>query len=133
MRYMLDTNICIYLMHNDPPEVVTRFARCGYGDVVMSAITLAELRFGAVISPHRAQEERALSGLLEDVLALPFEESAAAAYAIVRAAVRDRRRDALDRLIAAHAIAADCTLVTNNVSDFTDYPGLRIENWVAPT
>jgi tRNA(fMet)-specific endonuclease VapC len=131
MRYMLDTNICIYLMHHHPPEVARRFARCEYGDVVMSSITLAELRFGALVSPQRAKEDRALAGLLEDVPALPFEDRAAAAYAAVRAAGRERRRDALDCLIAGHAIAADCVLVTNNESDFRDYPGLQLENWVS--
>lgn len=130
LRYMLDTNICIYLMRHHPPGVVQRFAQCDYGDVVMSSITLAELRFGALVSPQRAKEDRALAGLIEDVPALPFEERAAKAYAAVRAAVRERRRDALDRLIAAHAIAADCVLVTNNEADFRDYPGLRLENWV---
>jgi tRNA(fMet)-specific endonuclease VapC len=97
----------------------------------MSSITLAELRFGALVSPQRAKEDRALSGLLDDVPALPFEDRAAATYAAVRAAARERRRDALDRLIAGHAIAADCVLVTNNEADFRDYPGLQLENWVS--
>jgi tRNA(fMet)-specific endonuclease VapC len=132
-RYMLDTNICIYLIRQHPPQVVERFERLAYGDVVMSSITLAELRFAVATSSHRAQEERALAGLLDDVPALPFEESAAASYGTVRAALPDRRRDALDRLIAAHAIAADCVLVTNNEADFRDYPGVRIENWVRST
>ncbi len=131
VRYMLDTNICIYLMHHDVPQVIERFARCGLGDVVMSAITLAELRFGALASPHRPRDDRALAGLLEDVPALPFDDQAAASYAAVRAAQRERRRDALDRLIAAHAVAADCVLVTNNEADFRNCPGLRVENWVA--
>jgi tRNA(fMet)-specific endonuclease VapC len=130
-RYMLDTNVCIYLIRRRPLQVIERFARLGYGDVVISSITLAELCFGARVSPHRAQEEQALAGLLEDLPALPFEESAAATYALVRSAVPDRRRDALDRLIAAHAIAADCVLVTNNEADFRDIPGLQLENWVA--
>ena len=131
MRYMLDTNICVYLMHHHPPAVTRRFARCAYGDVVMSSITLAELRFGALVSPQRAKDDRALAGLLEDVPAVPFEDRAAAAYAAVRAAGRERRRDALDRLIAGHAIAADCVLVTNNETDFRSFPGLQLENWVS--
>lgn len=130
VRCMLDTNICIYLMRQQPLEVVQRFARLGYGDVVMSAITLAELRFGALVSPKRKQEDRALTGLLEDVPALPFGDAEAASYAAVRAALPDRRRDALDRLIASHAIAAHCVLVTHNEADFSGYSGLRVENWV---
>lgn len=130
LRYMLDTNICIYLMRHHPPQVIQRFAQCDYGDVVMSSITLAELRFGALVSPQRAKDGAALAGLLEDVPALPFEDSAAAAYAAVRAAAPERRRDALDRLIAAHAIAADCVLVTHNEADFRAYAGLVLKNWV---
>ena len=129
---MLDTNICIYLMRNHPPEVARRFAGLGYGDVVMSSITLAELRFGVLVSVQRQREDLALAGLMEDVPALPFDDAAAASYAVVRAAMRERRRDALDRLIAAHAVSCDCVLVTNNEADFRDCPGLAVENWVAP-
>ncbi len=131
MRYMLDTNICIYLLRNHPPEVMARFAQLGFGDVVMSSIVLAELRFGALVSKQRAREDSAIAGLLEDVPALPFDTDAAAAYATVRATHPGRRRDALDRLIAAHAIASGCTLVTNNEADFEGLPGLKVENWIA--
>ena len=63
---------------------------------------------------------------------LPFDEHAATRYGILAAAVRDRRRDAMDRLIAAHALSAGLTLVTNNEADFKDYPGLVVENWASP-
>ena len=130
-RYMLDTNICIYLMKHQPPEVAERFAQCFVGDVVMSAITLAELEYGVSCSgPAEAQNRLTLDSLLEDILALPFESQAAKAYGPVRQATRERKRDALDKLIAAHAIALDATLVTNNEADFAGYPGLRVENWV---
>jgi tRNA(fMet)-specific endonuclease VapC len=134
MRYMLDTNICIYLMRNQPPEVATRFAALGYGAAVMSVVTLAELKCGvSERDEDRSRVASIIDRLVGFVPALPFDMFGAEQYAQLYRAVRDRRRDALDRLIAAHAIAADCTLVTNNVSDFTDYPGLRIENWVATT
>ena len=128
---MLDTNICIYLMKHQPPEVAERFAQCFVGDVVISAITLAELEYGVSGSgPAEAQNRLALDSLLEDIVALPFENQAAKAYGPVRQASRERKCDALDKLIAAHAIALDATLVTNNEADFTGYPGLRVENWV---
>lgn len=130
MRYMLDTNICIYLMKHHPPEVAERFAKLEYGDVMMSSITLAELRYGVECRPEsRVAAETALLALLADVPVLAFDGDAATSYGIVRAAVRDRKRDALDRLIAAHAIGLSVTLVTNNEADFKDYPGLVIENW----
>ncbi len=132
MRYMFDTNFCIYLMRRHPPEVAERFATMHYGDVVISAIVLAELRYGVErCSESRAIAERTLSALLQDILVLPFEANAAVSYGLLRAAVRDRKRDALDRLIAAHAASLCLTLVTNNVADFKDYPGLIIENWIS--
>jgi tRNA(fMet)-specific endonuclease VapC len=131
MRYLLDTNICIYLMKEASPAVAQRFAALRVGDVGMSAITLAELRYGVEAhAAHRKRNERALDALLEEIPAVPFESAAAAAYGVIRAAVRDRKRDALDRLIAAHAISADFILVTNKTADFEGYPGLRVENWV---
>ena len=132
MRYMLDTNICIYLIRHHPPEVRAQFAALQRGDVVMSAITLAELRFGVECHPQsRDQAERALNALVMEVPVMPFDAEAAVSYGIVRAAVRSRQREALDRLIAAHAVSLGCVLVTNNEADFKDYPGIVVENWVA--
>ncbi len=130
-RYMLDTNICIYLMKHHPPEVGERFAQCFVGDVVMSAITLAELEFGVACSgEHRERNQAALDSLLEDIPVAPFAAAAARAYGPLRAAHRERGRDALDKLIAAHATALGVTLVTNNEVDFRHYEGLVVENWV---
>jgi tRNA(fMet)-specific endonuclease VapC len=131
MRYMLDTNICVYLMKAHPPEVMARLTQLDHGDAVMSIITYAELRVGLeVLGATRAQNEKALQLLTHDIPVLPFDEAAAERYGVQRAAVRDRRRDALDRLIAAHAASLGLTLITNNEADFRDYPGLRVENWV---
>src|SRR3989338_8571637 len=97
----------------------------------MSAITYAELCYGAERDPAvRAAAERALKALIERIPVAAFEERAAERYGRIRAAVRERKRDALDRLIAAHAATLDLTLVTNNEADFKDYPDLAVENWV---
>ena len=132
-KYMLDTNICIYLMKHQPREVRARFDQCFVGDVVISAITLAELEFGIACCSEATQatNRSALQSLLEDILVAAFEGRAAKAYGPVRAAHKDRNRDALDKLIASHAIALDATLVTNNEADFVNYPGLVVENWVS--
>jgi len=130
-RYMLDTNICIYLMKHQPQEVAARFAQCFVGEVVISAITLAELEYGVVCSNDVPRNRKALDRLLEDIPVAPFNNESAAAYGPVRLATRDKKRDALDKLIAAHATSLDVVLVTNNEADFANYPGLRIENWVA--
>lgn len=128
--FMLDTNMCIYLMKNQPEQVAKRFAQCYVGDVVMSAITFAELEFGVAVSENSARERRNLTALAEDILVAPFDASAATAYGPIREATRDRKRDQLDKLIAAHAVSLNVTLVTNNEHDFSIYPGLKIENWL---
>jgi tRNA(fMet)-specific endonuclease VapC len=129
-RYMLDTNMCIYLMTNQPEEVAQRFAQCFVGDVVMSAITYAELEYGVAVCANRARERRNLAGLIEDIPVLPFDVAAASAYGPIREATRERKKDHLGKLIAAHAVAANVTLVTNNERDFAAYPGLKVENWL---
>ncbi|MBX2865840.1 MAG: type II toxin-antitoxin system VapC family toxin [Leptolyngbyaceae cyanobacterium MAG.088] len=132
MKYMLDTNICIYLMKHQPPSVARRFAECRQGDVVISAITLAELEYGVRISDDetRQQNQKALAALLQVIPPVPFDRLAAGVYADVRAAVPDRKRDALDKLIASHARSLSLTLVMNNLDDFRAYPDVDLENWV---
>ena len=130
-RYLLDTNICLYLMKDQPSQVADHFAACRVGEVVISAITAAELEFGVVASGAEADRNReALEQFLLEVPVVPFDRGAACAYGPVRWVTRLRRRDALDKLIAAHALALEVVLVTNNPVDFQAYPDLRIENWV---
>lgn len=131
-KYMLDTNICIYLMKHQPPEVRKRFEQCFVGDVVISAITLAELEFGVACSGEsRSSNQDTLDSFLEDILVAPFEAKAALTYGPLRAAYPERNKNALDKLIASHALALNVTLVTNNESDFLYFDGLRVENWVS--
>lgn len=130
-KYMLDTNICIYLMKHQPEQVRERFAECFVGDVVISAITLAELEFGVACSGEaRAHNQVLLDRLLEDIRVAPFEAGAARAYGPLRAANPERNKNALDKLIASHAISLGLTLVTNNEADFRSFPGLTVENWI---
>jgi tRNA(fMet)-specific endonuclease VapC len=132
MKYMLDTNTCIYLILNRPPEVLKRLEQQFEGDVVMSAITYAELRAGVEMkSADRTRDDAALRALIARIPVQPFNEAGADAYAIARKVLPERRRDAMDRLIAAHAASLELVLVTNNEADFKDYPGLVMENWVA--
>nr|WP_175802277.1 type II toxin-antitoxin system VapC family toxin [Burkholderia anthina] len=129
-RYMLDTNMCIYLMRHQPEPVARRFAQCYTGDVVMSAITYAELEYGVAVCASPARERRNLAALIDDIPVAPFDVAAAQAYGPVREATRERKKDHLDKLIAAHAVSLDVVLVTNNERDFVSYPGLRLENWL---
>jgi tRNA(fMet)-specific endonuclease VapC len=133
MRYMLDTNICIYLTKRHPPQVLKRLEALTQGSAVMSVVTYAELRAGLEMqNANRAQDERVLTLLTSRIPVLAFTETDAKSFGVLRAAVRDRRRDTMDRLIAAHAVSVGVTLVTNNEADFKDYPGLVVENWARP-
>ena len=130
MRYMLDTNICIYIIKRQPPQVLHRLAALAQGSAVMSVVSYAELRAGLEIqTANRSRDASVLALLISRIPVLPFTESDAESFGVLRAAARDRRRDAMDQLIAAHAVSVGLTLVTNNEADFKDYPGLRVENW----
>lgn len=98
----------------------------------MSSITLAELEYGVYRSSAATLEQnrRALDALIRVIPAVSFDRSAAKAYAEVRAAAPKRQQNALDKLIASHAISLNVTLVTNDLNDFRVYPGIRLENWV---
>lgn len=131
VRYMFDTNICIHLIQRQPRALIQRCEALAYGDAVISSIVLAELRHGVEREPAlRGQALVALNALAGLLPVTPFDEAAAVSYGVVCAAVPSRKRDALDRLIAAHALALNLVLVTNNEADFKIYPGLAVENWV---
>ena len=129
-RYLLDTNMCIYLMKNQPEEIARRFAQCYVGDVVMSSITYAELAYGVAVSANPKREKTNLASLIEDIQVIPFDSAAGEAYGPIRLATRETKKDALNKLIAAHAVSLNATVVTNNTKDFAKYPGLVIENWI---
>lgn len=131
MRYLLDTNICIYIIDRHPPQVLARLAPHAVGDVVMSVITYAELwhgveRYEGTTRDHAA---RALRALIERIPVLDFQPNTAERYGALAAAIKDRRRNQMDKLIAAHALSHGLILVTNNEADFQDYPELTLENW----
>lgn len=130
--WMLDTNICIYLMRRRAPELTDRFeARADR--IFISSITLAELNFGVMRSPQRAREEARMAELLARVDVLPFDALAAAQYGLVRADLEQRGQPIgpLDTLIAAHALAEGMTLVTNNRREFDRVAALAVEDWFA--
>jgi tRNA(fMet)-specific endonuclease VapC len=131
VMYLLDTNICIYLMQHHPEAVAKRFERLAVGDVAISSITLAELEHGVeqdrALQPAR---QNALNRLIELLTVLDFDRLAARAYGKLRSGKVHLGRHRFDVLIAAHAIAAGAVLVTNNTKDFKGIPGLVVENWV---
>lgn len=120
---MLDTNICIYLMNEQPEKVIAKFKTCRKGEVIISAITWAELSCGLNIHNAEAQFEEILSA----IKVVPFEIKAASIFGELTQKFPNRK-SSFDRMIAAHAISLDVILVTNNVADFELY-GMTIENW----
>lgn len=123
MRYMLDSNIIIYLVMNSNEGVVRRAGECDDGDLVTSAIAYAEVVYGSIRNQPPAFEQ--LRAFVEEVPVLDFDYKAALAYATI-----PFKRASYDRLIAAHALSHGLVVVTHNVDDFRDVPGLRVENWM---
>lgn len=131
MKYMLDTNVCIDVMQTAPPHLVQRMEACYYGQLLMSAITLAELEYGILAARPELRNSRRflLESIQDDIVVAPFDAAAARAYAEIRQADPLRGRNALDKLIAAHAVSLGAVLVTSNAADFRRFSGLLLENW----
>jgi tRNA(fMet)-specific endonuclease VapC len=134
-RYMLDTNICIYLRQNRSVDVTARFQRLQPGDAVLSVITYGELAYGAERSRLRAQALEALARLVSLLPVLPLPDHSGTAYGEIRATLgsRGERIGGNDLWIAAHAKSAGLILVTNNEREFRRVAGLKIQNWTTPT
>lgn len=131
MTYMLDTNICIYVMKNKPEKVLQRFREELDGGLCISSITLGELEYGMKHSSNPAKNEQALLRFLAPLSILPFGAAAASEYGVLRTHLQNKGTPIgpLDMLIAGHALAEGLTLVTNNVREFERVPDLRLENW----
>ena len=132
MRYMLDTNICIYAARAGDHALLEKLESFLVGDLVMSAITLAELEADTRRDPDSLRKQEALAELVRFIEPVAFDERAAACFGDLQAAMQERKRGGYDRLIAAHAISLRLPLVTSNVRDFRDMPSLRLENWATP-
>lgn len=122
MKYLLDSNIIVYLTMNSNAQVVRRAAECDEGDLVTSAVAYAEVAYGSVNALPPAVDQ--LQAFVEEVPVLNFDYKAALAYATL-----PFKRGSFDRLIAAHALSHDLILVTHNEKHFADVPGLKVENW----
>lgn len=132
MRYLLDTNICIYLIKRKPLQVLEKLRTLAIADVGISAITLAELEFGVAKSSRLQQNNEALQAFVAPLEILPFDDRAACRYGEIRAHLKKKGQPigSLDMLIAAHASSLALTLVTNNLREFKKIPGLNVESWV---
>lgn len=133
MRYMLDANTCIAIIKRRPAKTMRKLSSVPVGAIGVSAIVLAELRYGVERSARRGENEEALEEFLYYAVALDWPGEAAGIYGKIRAklAKKGRMIGAMDLLIAAHALHLGSVLVTDNVREFRRVPGLRVENWTA--
>ncbi len=128
--FLLDTNICIYIINNRPPEVLARFQAYRLGEVGICSVVAAELAYG-VAKSGSARNRSALEMFLAPLEVLPFDEAAVWVYGDLRAELQRQGQPigALDTMIAAHALSLDASLVSHNTREFARVPGLRLENW----
>ena len=131
MRYMLDTNICIYAILGGSRYLDQRLDECNAGDLAISAVTLGELEVGFARSDDPVVARNDALEVLSSIAVMPFDAAAARAFGRIQAAAPSRR-GAYDRQIAAHAVSLGVTLVTNNEKDFHGIPEVVVENWTRP-
>jgi len=131
MKYMLDTNICIYIIKEKPKKVISKFQTLDIGDVCISVITLAELQYGVEKNNYPERNRVALSGFLALIEILPFSEQASSEYGKIRANLERQGNiiGAYDLMIGAHALSEKLILVTNNTKEFKRISNLSLENW----
>ena len=132
MPYLLDTNICIYIIKKNPRSVLDRFNSIEPGEVAVSIITLSELYYGARKSANPKKNLLALNKFLLPFNIFDFDIASANSYSIIRTELELKGTPIgpLDTLIAAQAISLDYILVTNNEREFKRVSGLQVENWV---
>lgn len=131
MKYFLDTNICIYVMNKRPTAVIAKFTEFPPQEIGISVIVISELQYGVAKSSRPRRNQQLLDAFLRPFQIVPYGKEAAYAYGTIRAALEKKGQPIgrEDLLIAAHALAANLTLVTNNEAEFRRIPDLRIENW----
>ena len=132
MKYMLDTNIVIYVIKHKPESVLQKFQSLEPSDFCISSITLAEIEYGISKSSRPDRNRFAFDMFISGIDILSFDDAAASEYGPIRAGL-ERKGTPIgsnDMLIAAHAKSLGFTIVTNNVREFERVEGLKVENWV---
>jgi tRNA(fMet)-specific endonuclease VapC len=131
LNYLLDTNICVLLIRQKSPQVLTKLTSHSITDIGLSVLSVAELQYGVQKSNRPNQNQQALDQFLLPLTSIPFDEQDAIAYGQIRATLEAQGFPigALDTLIAAQAVRHKLILVTNNVREFARVPNLAIEDW----
>ncbi len=131
MIFLINTNICIYIMNNHPTEVVQKFRETGVGEICISSITVSELQYGAYKSKQIKKNLKRLDEFLSPFSILAYDERASTFYGEIRSCLEKQGNviGPLDMLIAAHALSENLTLITNNEKEFKRVKSLKVENW----
>lgn len=131
MNYLIDTNICIYIMNQQPADVIEKFMQHEMGDIAVSSITISELQYGIEKSGNPKKNQSRLDEFLTPFDVLEFGQREARVYGAIRFQLEKNGQPIgpLDLLIAAHAMSEMLVLVTNNEKEFKRIEGLKVENW----
>jgi len=134
MKYLLDTNICIYIINEKPKKVLRKFEKYPVHEFGISSITHAELQYGVEKSKNKDTNQNALDEFLLPLTILPFHgKKLVTCYGQIRALLESKGKTIgpLDMLIAAHALGLHLTVISNNIKEFSRIPNLKCENWVS--
>jgi len=131
MKYLLDTNICIYLIKRNSPEIIHKLDKVSFENIFLSTITIAELEYGVANSNRTQEAQVALLEFCIPFTVLDFTSSAAHCYGRIRKELKDKGQPIgeMDMFIASIAMANNLTLVTNNEKEFNRISDLRVDNW----
>jgi tRNA(fMet)-specific endonuclease VapC len=131
MKYLIDTNICIFIMNKRPVDVIRKFKQFEPGEISISSITVSELQYGVEKSVQQKKNRLRLEEFMAPFRILPYDEFAAKTYGAIRFQLEKQGQPIgpLDLLIAAHALSQKLTLVTNNDKEFKRIKNLKVENW----
>jgi tRNA(fMet)-specific endonuclease VapC len=129
MKYILDTNICIYIIKNKFVSIASKINQIGFDEIAVSSITIAELEYGVANSSQSEKSKEALLQFLLPFEILDFDPESAMYYGKIRKDLKKNLIGTMDMLIASIAMANNLIVVTNNEKEFKRIPGLKIENW----
>ncbi len=133
MKYLLDTNICIYIINEKPVKVLRKFEQYPVDEFGISSITHAELQYGVEKSKNKNTNQDALDEFMLSLTILPFNgKRLVTCYGEIRALLESKGKTIgpLDMLIAAHALSLDLTIISNNIKEFSRIPSIKCENWI---
>ena len=133
MKYLLDTNICIYIINEKPKKILRKFERYPVHEFGISSITQAELQYGVAKSKNKKTNQGALNEFLLPLTIFPFHgDKLVTCYGEISTLLESKGNTIgpLDMLIAAHALSLDLTIVSNNINEFSRVPKLKCENWI---